>query len=230
MGANSGKLATGLLLLIGVWIGVYWMYEPSKPKITLDPEASRVEREPVDASSSASMPTLPPAMRVEPATTPDASRQTPRMVAVVPPEFLEYTVQAGDTFESISTKFYQSPQFAEAITRANGLGDAGRLLTPGRTIRVARDPRNVQGVAIAPVPELTPQRDLPPPVPTKPTPEVAKAKEPRTYTVQSGDSLSRIAKRFYDDASAWERIYEANKDSMKGPHDLKLGAVLVIPE
>lgn len=32
-----------------------------------------------------------------------------------------------------------------------------------------------------------------------------------TYTVQSGDTLQKIAKKFYDDFSKWKQIYEANK-------------------
>ena len=34
----------------------------------------------------------------------------------------------------------------------------------------------------------------------------------KVYEVKSGDSLSKIAKREYGDANAWNRIFEANKD------------------
>lgn len=220
MATNSGKLAVGLLLLISAWVGVYWMYEPSKPPITMDP------------SPGSDGPGAPALMRVEreAAIPPEAHRAVPpqapsQVLAVVPPEFVEYTVQAGDTYESISKRFYGSAAHADAITRANGLGDAGRLLTPGRTIRIARDPGNVQG---KPLPRVDPVAGPDPKPPASEPAPIVKA--PRTYTVQSGDSLSKIAKRFYDDANEWTRIYEANKGKMKGPHDLKLGAVLVIPD
>ena len=39
----------------------------------------------------------------------------------------------------------------------------------------------------------------------------------RTYTVKSGDTLSRIAKEFYGDASQWKKIHQANTDRIKGP-------------
>ena len=42
--------------------------------------------------------------------------------------------------------------------------------------------------------------------------EAEKAKEKRTYVVKGGDSLSKIAKNLYGDASRWPEIYEANKD------------------
>ena len=50
-----------------------------------------------------------------------------------------------------------------------------------------------------------------------------------TYTVQPGDSLSRIAARLYSSSAKWRRIYEANKGTMVSPADLRVGQVLVIP-
>ena len=49
------------------------------------------------------------------------------------------------------------------------------------------------------------------------------------YTVRSGDSLSAIAKREYGDASAWRRIYEANRDQIKDPDLIHPGQELNIP-
>ncbi|WP_347157239.1 LysM peptidoglycan-binding domain-containing protein [Pontibacter chitinilyticus] len=40
------------------------------------------------------------------------------------------------------------------------------------------------------------------------------------YTVQSGDSLSKIAKKLYGDANAWHKLYEANKDKIGDNPDL----------
>jgi len=37
------------------------------------------------------------------------------------------------------------------------------------------------------------------------------AADGETYTVQKGDSLSKIAKHHLGDANAWRKIYEANK-------------------
>jgi len=52
----------------------------------------------------------------------------------------------------------------------------------------------------------------------------------RTYVVQSGDSLSKISKKFYGDASSWKRIFEANKDVVKNPDLIQPGWKLRIPE
>jgi len=51
----------------------------------------------------------------------------------------------------------------------------------------------------------------------------------QTYTVVSGDSLSKISKHFYGDANHWRRIFEANTDSIKDPDDIYPGQTLKIP-
>jgi nucleoid-associated protein YgaU len=51
----------------------------------------------------------------------------------------------------------------------------------------------------------------------------------KTYTVVAGDSLSKIAKREYGDANAWNRIYEANRDIIKNPDLIYPGQSLKIP-
>ena len=43
-------------------------------------------------------------------------------------------------------------------------------------------------------------------------PAPAEAPAAQKYTVQPGDSLSKIAKQFYGDASQYMKIFEANKD------------------
>ena len=52
----------------------------------------------------------------------------------------------------------------------------------------------------------------------------------RMYIVQSGDSLSKISKKFYGDANSWKRIFEANKDVVKNPDMIQPGWRLRIPE
>jgi nucleoid-associated protein YgaU len=55
-----------------------------------------------------------------------------------------------------------------------------------------------------------------------------KAKE-QSYTVKSGDTLSKISKQFYGDANSYMRIFDANKDQLKDPDTIKPGQVLRIP-
>lgn len=51
----------------------------------------------------------------------------------------------------------------------------------------------------------------------------------RTYTVKSGDSLSRIAKAMYGDASKWKLIHAANKAKIPNPDLIHPGDELTIP-
>ena len=53
---------------------------------------------------------------------------------------------------------------------------------------------------------------------------------PRTYSVQAGDTLSKISKHFYGDAGKYMKIFEANRDKLNSPDLIKVGQVLTIPE
>ena len=75
-------------------------------------------------------------------------------------------------------------------------------------------------------PSISPS--LLPPLPS-PSPSPSAAGAGDSYTVQSGDTLSSIAARFYGDASEWRPIFERNRDRMSGPESLSTGMVLIIP-
>lgn len=52
----------------------------------------------------------------------------------------------------------------------------------------------------------------------------------KTYTVKKDDNLWKIAETIYGDGTKWNLIYEANKDVLDNPGDLRVGMELVIPE
>lgn len=51
----------------------------------------------------------------------------------------------------------------------------------------------------------------------------------KIYVVVAGDSLSKIAKREYGDASEWKRIFDANQDVLENPDKIYPGQKLKIP-
>jgi nucleoid-associated protein YgaU len=55
------------------------------------------------------------------------------------------------------------------------------------------------------------------------------APQSEQYTVAKGDSLSKIAKKYYGDASQWRRIFEANRNQIEDPDLIQPGWKLVIP-
>jgi nucleoid-associated protein YgaU len=50
-----------------------------------------------------------------------------------------------------------------------------------------------------------------------------------TYVVKSGDSLSKIAKRFYGDGAKWKKIHAANSEKIPDPDLIHPGLELNIP-
>lgn len=51
----------------------------------------------------------------------------------------------------------------------------------------------------------------------------------RTHTVARGETLSKIAKRYYGKASLYPRIFDANRDQLDDADKIKPGQVLKIP-
>lgn len=62
-------------------------------------------------------------------------------------------------------------------------------------------------------------------------PVTVKATKPgaQEYMVKLGDTLSKLAERFYNSPYKWEKIYDANKDTVKNPHYIYVGQKLMIP-
>ena len=58
---------------------------------------------------------------------------------------------------------------------------------------------------------------------------VAEPARPRMHVVQKGDTLYSLAVRYYNDRSAWNRIYQANKAALPNKDQLRIGQSLVIP-
>jgi len=108
---------------------------------------------------------------------------------------------------------------AEARLARPGTGDlgAGSPLDAGSA---PATPNTAEALTQAATASLSPSPDRPASTP---------APAPVLYEVRTADSLSRISERVYGDASAWERIYAANRDLLTTPDALSPGMSLVIP-
>lgn len=127
--------------------------------------------------------------------------------AEAPPEPETYTVQPGDTLALIAEKKYGDQQYHTLIERANP-GINPRALRPNtRLIIPARDTRPADAVA----PQVEPDGN-------------------KSYTVQAGDTLARIAKRFYESEkpAILKAICAANPDLGDG-NLLRVGVKLIMP-
>jgi len=52
----------------------------------------------------------------------------------------------------------------------------------------------------------------------------------QSYTVKSGDTLSKISQQYYGSAGQYMKIFEANKDQLSDPNKIQPGQVLKIPK
>lgn len=226
MDAGTGKIAGALILLASVWIFVYWAWTP-RVNISVASDASSPAVGPTRPSPDAGRvapPVTPsetnPPKRSDPAQPtvrepdPGSSPTPPRPIAVIPPEFFDHVIQKGETFTSIAEKYYGDPRLAHAIAEANPFVSPTSL-RPGRTIRVAKDPNNIQGVPIKPPPS------------SEGTPS---AQSPREYIIAPGDTLSSIAKRLLGSTQHADDIYRANRDRLASPDDLRVGQTIRIPK
>jgi nucleoid-associated protein YgaU len=59
--------------------------------------------------------------------------------------------------------------------------------------------------------------------------KTALKKPRRSYTVQSGDTLFSISRKFYKSPKRWKEILEANRKNIQDPKKLTVGETLVIP-
>ncbi len=234
---SSGTLRLGLAAaaLIALWVLVYWWTPGPDEGVDIafappeDGPALVLEEQP-DAP--------PPAVVTPPATEPPApagagaSKNRPPAPTVVPPSFRRYTVRAGDTAQKISRRFYGKPDHWQSVMKANPKTDFQRL-REGAEILVPIDPANVQGMPAAgggaPKPAIggdaTKQsRD------TEDKAREATNPEGFKYLVESGDTLSGLAQRFYGRAAAWPAIVAANREMLgdKG-EKLRPGMTIIIP-
>ncbi len=68
------------------------------------------------------------------------------------------------------------------------------------------------------------------PAPVQTATPAATVAQPKYHTVESGDTLSKIAKELYGDVNAYNRIFEANRPMLSDPDKIYPGQVLVIPQ
>jgi tetratricopeptide (TPR) repeat protein len=93
-------------------------------------------------------------------------------------------------------------------------------------------PESIPVVHTRPVPVAPVRTAVPPPPRTASAPTPASAAPPagpRRHVVQAGETLSKIALRYYNNRAKWHDIYTANRDVMKSESDLKVGMELKIP-
>ncbi len=91
--------------------------------------------------------------------------------------------------------------------------------------------RDLASARAQPAPEPDPARSVTtsqPPVEVSDAPRAAPSR-PTEYTVEPGDTLTRISAKIYGTTSRYMDIFQANRDVLHSPHDVKVGQKLRIP-
>ena len=142
----------------------------------------------------------------------------------------DYTLKAGE--------FYSTEGFGECyIALDDGKSDflllefdnPGNYKSYPGSQPYSAFPGTVTVGAAEPTPEPAPAPEPEPTPEPEPAPAPAPAPVGQTYTVQAGDTLWSIAKKFYGTGFKWGVIYDANYDTIKNPRMIYVGQVLLIP-
>src|ERR1043165_8013967 len=102
---------------------------------------------------------------------------------------------------------------------------SGKLVFKGTV--ATQDEKNEIWNAIKTIP--TWQNDVEADIQVTGGPSASASAAPKTYTVKSGDTLSKIAKEHLGNANDYMKIFNANKDQLTDPDKIKPGQVLRIP-
>ena len=159
-----------------------------------------------------------------------------------PEQFVDTTFLKELDSSGFIDQLYKSPAVAKASPRPE---PAVASVTP------SSDPMPAPAPAVKPVPTVQatakadaveeeakpvarklaslPERDR-----AQATQEAAKVRKPvssevQHYTVRAGDTLSKLSERFYNSTYKWQKIYEANRDTVKNPNYIYIGQTLIIP-
>lgn len=88
----------------------------------------------------------------------------------------------------------------------------------------------VRTAAIDKNPESNPEMNPTPEAPAENVPpSEQKAPDGKTYKVEKGDSLWKIAEKMYGDGTKWPKIHDANKDKIENPDMIYPDQELIIP-
>ena len=147
-----------------------------------------------------------------------------------PEQFVDLTFMKELDSSGFVDHLYKTQRLAKAAPRANPAPVVMATKEKSETVETKIKPAAVESKEIEIVKAATP-------APEKTQPPVASIAKPvktgnpvdQQYVVKVGDTLSKLAERFYNSTSKWEKIFEANRENLKNPNYIYVGMKLVIP-
>jgi nucleoid-associated protein YgaU len=122
----------------------------------------------------------------------------------------------------------------DGVVQIGGIADNNAerekaILIVGNTKGVEKVQESIQVLQPRFIPGATAQQASQPQAQPQAQPRTPEAAETRFYTVQSGDTLSKISKEHYGEAGKYMQIFEANKPMLSDPDKIYPGQVLRVP-
>lgn len=109
---------------------------------------------------------------------------------------------------------------AKSIEVGNPFGDLPKTPSPNRDVPL---PGNEDWTSVPSSPSSTPPK--PELVKSSPPPDAT----PTMYKIKQGDTLSVLAEKHLGSSRRFMEIYEANRDKLKNPDDIRMGMLIRIP-
>lgn len=151
---------------------------------------------------------------MEPPVDVTGSLSGPRELAQVEDDtFKIHKVRKGENLSTISRRHYGKSSYWKRISDANPGVNADRL-TVGQKLRI---------------PVLALEKESSERSGVRSNATAAEGMRTSHYRVKKGDTLGKIAKRFYGTEGQWRKISAANQPLIPDPKRLKIGIVLEIP-
>lgn len=123
-----------------------------------------------------------------------------------------------------NTLINNSPEVKKVVQERNQLAQENSELKRQLTLALKEKTSD----PVAETKSTTVTRTVPKSAQSEPVKQTTAQTGHKIYNVKAGDNLTKIAQEFYGTGD-WEPIFEANKDMMRSPGDLRVGQTLVIP-
>lgn len=224
---GTSRIGILLLLLLAGWVVLYYLVFSPIARDDGGPESgvNILESDTVGSNPDEKPPTIENPQRERPAdqvpqnsspsagagngnaTNPQAEPKAAEPAVPPPPPTTPYTVRRGETMESIASDWFGAKSKWVLIAHENPLVDPLKLKA-GQNLRLPPKDAKIEGI---------------------PLDELRRLTRSTKYVVADGDSLWKIAAKFYGNGSLNPLIADANRDVLGRGNDLQIGMELVIP-
>ena len=153
------------------------------------------------------------------------------------PDAKRYVVEPGDTYMTISTRFYETSLLYRALALHNRRLGASWLPEPGTELEIppseylqANYGEVLSGAGERGSLPVSVRQRSPSPIATAVATTLPTARQGIRYVVREGDTVFKIAEERLKDTGRWRDIILWNRDQIQDARDLRPGMEIILPE